>query len=57
MYLAAKKYALAMAALARGSVDPSDREFIPMALFTAANMDHLAGAWIASAELRRPSPL
>lgn len=51
MYLAAKKYALAMAALARGSADPSDRELVPMALFSAANMDHLAGAWIASAEL------
>lgn len=51
MYLAAKKYALAIAALARGSADPSDREFIPIALFSAANMDHLAGAWIASANL------
>ena len=51
MYLAAKKYALAMAALARGSADPSDRELIPIALFSAANMDHLAAAWIASAEL------
>ena len=35
----------------RRSADPSDRELIPMALFSAANMDHLAGAWIASAEL------
>jgi hypothetical protein len=51
MYLAAKKYALAMAALARGSADPSDRELIPMALFSAANMDQVAGAWISSAEL------
>lgn len=51
MYLAAKKYALAMAALARGSADPADRELIPIALFSAANMDHLVGAWIASAEL------
>ncbi len=51
LYLAAKKYALAMAALARGSADPADRELIPMALFSAANMDHLAGAWVASAEL------
>ncbi len=51
MYLAAKKYALAMAAIARGSLDPSDREFIPIALFAAANQDHLAGAWVASADL------
>ena len=51
MYLAAKKYALAMAAIARGSLDPSDREFVPMALLSAANQDHLAGAWIASADL------
>ncbi|VVJ19619.1 Uncharacterised protein [Amycolatopsis camponoti] len=51
MYLAAKKYALAMAVFARGSQDPSDREFVPMALFAAANQDHLAGAWIASADL------
>jgi hypothetical protein len=51
MYLAGKKYALAMAAVARGSLDPSDREFIPMALFAAANQDHLAGAWISSADL------
>ena len=50
MYLAAKKYALAMAALALRA-DPADRELIPMALFSAANMDHLAGAWVASAEL------
>jgi hypothetical protein len=49
LYLAAKKYALAMAALARA--DPADHELIPMALFSAANMDHLAGAWVASAEL------
>ena len=49
LYLAAKKYALAMAALARA--DPADHELIPMALFSAANMDHLAGAWAASAEL------
>lgn len=49
LYLAAKKYALAMAALAR--TDPVDHELIPMALFSASNMDHLAGAWIASAEL------
>lgn len=51
MYLAAKKYALAMAAIARGSLDPSDREFVPIALFAAANQDHLGGAWIASADL------
>jgi hypothetical protein len=51
MYLAAKKYALAMAVLAKSSLDPSDREFFPMALFAAANQDHLAGAWIASADL------
>lgn len=38
-----------MAALAR--MDPADHELIPMALFSAANMDHLAGAWAASAEL------
>lgn len=49
LYLAAKKYTLAMAALARA--DPADHELIPMALFSAANMDHLAGAWVASAEL------
>ena len=40
-----------MAALAHSGADPSDRELIPMALFSAANMDHLTGAWIASAEL------
>ncbi len=51
MYLAAKKYALATAAIARSSLEPSDREFLPMALFSAANQDHLAGAWIASADL------
>ncbi|AMY20326.1 MULTISPECIES: hypothetical protein [Nocardiaceae] len=51
MYLAAKKYALAMAALAHGSAEPADREFVPMALFSAANMDHLVGAWISSAEI------
>lgn len=51
MYLAAKKYALAMAVIARGSLDPSDREFVPMALFAAANQDHLGGAWVASADL------
>ncbi len=49
MYLAAKKYALAIAALARH--DAADRELVPIALFSAANMDHLAGAWIASAKL------
>jgi hypothetical protein len=51
MYLAAKKYALAMAAIARGSLDSSDREFVPMALFAASNQDHLVGAWVASADL------
>jgi hypothetical protein len=51
MYLAGKKYALAMASLALGSPDASDRELAPIALFSAANMDHLAGAWAASAEL------
>lgn len=51
MYLAAKKYALAMAVFARGSADPDDRNLVPIALFSAANMDHLAGAWIASAKL------
>lgn len=51
MYLAAKKYALAMGYLAHSSPDRSDREFVPMALFSAANMDHLAGAWISSARL------
>src|SRR6266487_2441859 len=49
LYLAAKKYALAMSALARA--DSADHELIPMALFSAAKMDHLAGAWVASAEL------
>ncbi|WP_163511255.1 hypothetical protein [Fodinicola acaciae] len=53
MYLAAKKYALAMATFASDSADLSDREFIPLALFAASQMDHLAGAWIASAELAR----
>jgi hypothetical protein len=51
MYLAGKKYALAMASLALSSQDASDRELAPIALFSAANMDHLAGAWAASAEL------
>ncbi|WP_433261581.1 hypothetical protein ACQPZF_27215 [Actinosynnema sp. CS-041913] len=51
MYLAAKKYALAMAALARSSADADDRKLVPIALFSAANMDHLAGAWISSAKL------
>jgi hypothetical protein len=51
MYLAGKKYALAMASLALSSPDASDRELAPIALFSAANMDHLAGAWAASAEL------
>lgn len=51
MYLAAKKYALAMAYLAHNSPARADREFVPMALFSAANMDHLAGAWISSARL------
>ena len=51
MYLAGKKYALAMASLAISSPDASDRELAPIALFSAANMDHLAGAWAASAEL------
>ncbi|WP_054812228.1 hypothetical protein [Nocardia arizonensis] len=51
MYLAAKKYSLALASLANGSADPSDRVYVPIALFSASNMDHLAGAWIASARL------
>ena len=51
LYLAGKKYALAMASLALGSPDASDRELAPIALFSAANMDRLAGAWAASAEL------
>ena len=51
MYLAGKKYALAMASLALSSPDPSDHELAPIALFSAANMDHLTGAWAASAEL------
>ena len=51
MHLAAKKYALALAALAQRSQDPSDRVFVPIGLFAAANQDHRAGAWIASAEL------
>ena len=51
LYLAGKKYALGMASLALSSPDASDRELAPIALFSAANMDHLAGAWAASAEL------
>ncbi|ROZ53003.1 hypothetical protein EEB12_29795 [Rhodococcus sp. WS1] len=51
MYLAAKKYALAMAAIAQGSLDPSDREFVPIALFSASDQDNLAGAWVSSANL------
>jgi hypothetical protein len=51
LYLAGKKYALAMASLALSSPDASDRELAPIALFSAANMDHLAGAWTASAAL------
>ncbi|MEV6928447.1 hypothetical protein AB0M46_28720 [Dactylosporangium sp. NPDC051485] len=47
MHLAAKKYALALAALAGRSQDPADRTLVPIALFAAANQDHRAGAWIA----------
>lgn len=51
MHLAAKKYALVLAALAQTSQDPDHRRWIPIALFAAANHDHDAGAWIASADL------
>lgn len=51
MYLAAKKYALATVLLARGRADTSDRVLAPIALFAAANMTHLSGARISSAEL------
>ncbi|WP_335986953.1 hypothetical protein [Glycomyces sp. MUSA5-2] len=50
MPLAAKKYALAVAAIAMQSTDDHDRYYVPRALFQAASYDHQAGAWITSAE-------
>jgi hypothetical protein len=44
MYLASKKYSLAMSALALSSPHASDRQLAPTALFSATNMDHLAGS-------------
>ncbi|WP_024805636.1 hypothetical protein [Nocardia sp. BMG51109] len=51
MYLVAKKYALGLAALAYDGAAPSDSDLTPLGMFAAAKMDHLAGAWIASAKL------
>ncbi|MGY0236702.1 hypothetical protein [Longispora urticae] len=51
MYLAAKKYALALASLARTSADADDRNLVPIGLFAASGYDHNCGAWIASADL------
>ncbi|MET7717426.1 hypothetical protein [Streptomyces sp. NPDC005407] len=50
MPLAAKKYALAVAAGALRAPDEELRDLIAPALFLAATYDHQAGAWITSAE-------
>ncbi len=50
MPLAAKKYALAVAAGALRAPDASLSDLVPRALFLAATYDHQAGAWITSAE-------
>src|SRR5262249_36587512 len=51
MLAAAKKYTLALAAIAQSSPDTEDRELVPIATFYAAHYDHQAGAWVSSAEL------
>jgi hypothetical protein len=50
MPLAAKKYALVVAAGALRAPDTGLRDLVPRALFLAANYDHQAGAWISAAE-------